>query len=514
MMNRIARCFFGSLLFFGQSSGSEAQTINTESCKALAAKSFEYAVGVKVTITKANVVPANGVSQPAHCHILATVAPSNGIEIQLPLSGWNGRMLFTGCGGLCGVIRTDQGSDALARNYAVATSDMGHRLGPGEDPRAWTLNEELVEEWQHRATHTATLLAKAVIATAYGREQDYAYFRGCSTGGRQGLTEALMYPNDYDGVIAGAPAAQMVTPNNVFAYASNTRADGTSILTADAITLLADAVLSACDMDDGVKDGVLGNPGQCTFKPETLRCEGPLTDRCLTDEQIDAANKVYDGARKADGSSFYAMGYAKGSERDWIAGFIGANGRGPRRAGSAQFTVERKIGPDATLADFDYAKHGVSGSPVGGLMDFGSDGKKLKSYINDGGKIILYHGWSDTDATPASSFFFYNAQAEAFGDDNLPDFLRMFLLPGMKHCRGGNGVNTADYLDEIEGWVEEGDAPESLDVYGATEDPFNYIAHPLDPSTIVAGRKIFPYPASSVYDGSGDVVDPQNWIKK
>ncbi|MBT4741336.1 MAG: tannase/feruloyl esterase family alpha/beta hydrolase, partial [Rhodospirillaceae bacterium] len=202
MMNRIARCFFGSLLFFGQSSGSEAQTINTESCKALAAKSFEYAVGVKVTITKANVVPANGVSQPAHCHILATVAPSNGIEIQLPLSGWNGRMLFTGCGGLCGVIRTDQGSDALARNYAVATSDMGHRLGPGEDPRAWTLNEELVEEWQHRATHTATLLAKAVIATAYGREQDYAYFRGCSTGGRQGLTEALMYPNDYDGVIA------------------------------------------------------------------------------------------------------------------------------------------------------------------------------------------------------------------------------------------------------------------------------------------------------------------------
>ncbi|MEQ8507834.1 MAG: tannase/feruloyl esterase family alpha/beta hydrolase [Rhodospirillaceae bacterium] len=502
------------LVCFGQMAASNAAALATMSCEALAGKDFKPAVGAPVSITKAAVVSNGGDEQPAHCHILATIAPSTGVEIQLPISEWNGRLLFTGCGGLCGVIRTNQGADALSRNYAVATTDMGHSLAPGEDPREWTFNEELVEEWQHRATHRATLLTKAIIVAAYDRTQDYAYFRGCSTGGRQGLTEALMYPDDYDGVIAGAPAAQMVTPHNVFAYASNTRADGTPILTADAITLLAESVLQRCDMDDGVQDGVVGNPLNCTFRPDSLRCEGLQTDHCLTEEQINAANKIYDGARRADGSPFYALGYTKGSERDWVAGFIGTGDRGPRRAGSAQFTVERKIGPDATLADFDYAKHGTSGSPVGGLLDFGPDGKNLETYINRGGKIILYHGWTDTDATPASSFYVYNAQVDAFGEDAVPDFLRLFLMPGMDHCRGGNGVNTADYLDALERWVEDDKAPESLDVYGTTAEPFNYIAHPLDPDTIVTGRRIFPYPATSIYSGVGDVTDPESWVKK
>jgi feruloyl esterase len=422
--------------------------------------------------------------------------------------------LFTGCGGLCGLIRTEQGADALARRYAVATTDMGHRLAPGDDPRAWTTDQDLVVEWQHRATHRATLLTKAVIAAAYGQAQNYAYFRGCSTGGRQGLTEALMYPDDYDGVIAGAPAAQMVTPHNVFAYASNSRPDGSSILTAEALTLLADAVMASCDMDDGLADGVIGDPQACTFEPESLRCAGPDSTSCLTSEQVRAAEKIYDGARRGDGKPYYPMGYASGTERDWIGGLLGIDGRPPRRAGSAQFTVERLIGPDATLADFDYQKHGTTGGPVGGLLDFGADGTRLKDYIDDGGKIILYHGWSDTDATPASSLYFYRAQAEAFGEENVADFLRLFMFPGMQHCRGGNGVNTADFLSAMESWVEDGQAPDRLDAYGTDAPPFNYIPHPLDPSHIVSGRRLFPFPAASTYDGSGASSDPANWIRK
>lgn len=499
---------------FGCAVNAEVLTLSSSSCTTLTDADFSLSVGGPVAITKAAVVSSSGDGQPGHCHILATIAPSTGVEIQLPLSEWNERLLFTGCGGLCGLIRTNQGADALARKYAVATTDMGHSLKPGEDPRQWTLNEELVEEWQHRATHRATLLAKAVIEAAYGRAQDYAYFRGCSTGGRQGLTEALMYPEDYDGVIAGAPAAQMVTPHNVFAYASNTRPDGTPILTADAITLLGKSVLDACDTDDGLKDGVIGNPLQCAFKPESLRCDGSQKNNCLTQEQIDAANNIYDGARRPDGTPFYAMGYTKGSERDWVAGFIGTEERGPRRAGSAQFMVERKIGPNATLADYDYGRHGTAGSPVGGLLDFGPNGRQLDSFVERGGKIILYHGWTDTDATPASSFYVYDTLVEAFGEDNLPNFLRMFMMPGMNHCRGGNGVNTADYLDALERWVEDGEAPESLDVYGTTVEPFNYITHPLDPDTIMTGRRVFPYPATSVYDGSGDASDPENWAKQ
>lgn len=515
MMRTFAKIMvIGSFLVSTCAPAASAGTIDENICRNLASLDFRGHVGASVVITSAKVVRAGADAQPEHCHILATIAPSTGVEIQLPTSDWNGRLLFTGCGGLCGVIRTNQGMDALARNYAVATTDMGHQLEPGDDPRAWTVDQELVEEWQHRATHRATLLTKAIIAEAYGKPQDYAYFRGCSTGGRQGLTEALMYPEDYDGVIAGAPAAQMVTPHNVFAYASNTRPDGSPILTETAINLLADAVLDACDMDDGVKDGVLGNPPACAYDPANLRCTGKPEGPCLTDEQIEAANKVYDGARMADGSPFYPMGYAKGTERDWIAGFLGKDGRPPRRAGSAQFTVERKIGPDASLADFDYAKHGTSGSPVGGLLDFGVDGKKLTTYVDRGGKILLYHGWSDTDATPASSLYFYEAQAAAFGEEVLPNFLRLFFLPGMAHCRGGNGVNTADYLSAIEVWVEDGKAPERLEAYGTTVDPFNYIAHPLNPETILTGRSIFPYPAISVYGGSGDPTDPGNWKKR
>ena len=199
---------------------------------------------------------------------------------------------------------------------------------------------------------------------------------------------------------------------------------------------------------------------------------------------------------------------------DWISAFLGVDGRPPRRAGSAGFVLEKKIGPGATLADFDYAKHGATGSPVGGLLDFGPDGKKLATYTGHGGKILLYHGWSDTDATPASSLFFYGAQTDAFGADAVPDFLRLFMLPGMTHCRGGGGVDTADYLTAIEAWVERGDAPESLAAYRTTLPPGSYTPFPLAPDTVVAGRTLFPYPAASEYAGSGDAADPANWRRK
>ena len=503
------------MVTYGPAANAASQTFNGGACHSLVNQDFSPAVGARVTLTRAELIAGeNAGSQRGYCHILATIAPSTGVEIQLPQEQWNGRLLFTGCGGLCGIIRTEQGSDALARGYAVATTDMGHQLAPGEDPRAWTSDPDLVVDWQHRATHRATLLAKAVIAAAYGQPQDYAYFRGCSTGGRQGLTEALMYPADYDGVIAGAPAAQMVTPHNVFAYASNSRADGSPILTAPALSLLADAVMKACDLDDGLADGVIGNPPACTFEPASLLCEGSGTPACLTPEQIATAEKLYRGALRDDGTPFYPMGYAKGTERDWIDGLLGVDGRPPRRAGSARFTVERLIGPDATLADFDYARHGTTGGPVGGLLDFGSDGKRLQTFVSGGGKIILYHGWSDTDATPASSLYFYQAQAEAFGDERVSEFLRLFMLPGMQHCRGGDGVNTADYLAAIESWVEKGKAPENLDAYGTRAAPFNYLAHPLSPEAIVTGRRLFPYPAASIYDGSGDTANPDNWIKR
>ena len=517
-MKRILTAFIGfSLTISTYSSGVlSATSFSEDHCQALLSLDFSSTVGTDVTLRSAERINPDEVWLPDHCRVHAIIAPSTGVEIQLPLSGWNERLLFTGCGGLCGAIRTEQGLDALARNYAVATTDMGHQLKDNDDPRAWTVNQDLVVEWQYRATHRATLLAKAVIDAAYNQSQDYAYFRGCSTGGRQGLTEALMFPDDYDGIIAGAPAMEMVTPHNVFAYASNTRTDGSPILTKDSLILLADAVLEACDMNDGVKDGVIPDPLACKFEPSSLQCSASQSEACLTEEQINTAEKVYRGASRTDGTPYYAMGYAKGTELDWISGFLGVDGRPPRRAGSAQFTLERKIGPDATLADFDYAQHGATGSPVGGLLDFGPDGRKLKTFTDRGGKILLYHGWSDTDATPASSLFFYNAQANAFGKDALPSFLRLFMLPGMRHCRGGNGVHTTDYLTAMERWVERDDAPDKLVAY-KTNQPwasFNYAPFPLPQDAVVAGRTLYPYPEVSVFDGEGDASNPMNWRKQ
>ncbi|MCY4477251.1 MAG: tannase/feruloyl esterase family alpha/beta hydrolase [Gammaproteobacteria bacterium] len=493
-----------------------ATSLSEADCRGLAGLEWAPVEGSGVQVRTAAAVSPHDEGLPAYCRVQATIAPSTGVEIRLPLSGWNRRLLFTGCGGLCGVIYSQQMPDAQARGYAVASTDMGRQLAEGDDPREWTQDQQWRVDWQYRATHRATQLAKAVIAAAYGQTQDYAYFRGCSTGGRQGLTEALMFPEDYDGVISGAPAMQMVTPHNVFAYASSKRPDGSPVFSPESLHLLADAVLDACDEDDGVRDGVIPNPPGCRFDPASLQCAGGQAGDCLTGEQVEAVRKINDGARKADGSRYYPMGYARGSERDWITNFLAVDGRPARRAGSARFTLERRIGPDATLAEFDYARHGVQGSPVGGMLDLGADGRRLADFTDRGGKILLYHGWSDTDATPASSLFFYESHVRAFGREDVSGFLRLFMLPGMAHCSGGDGVHAADYLTLIEKWVEEGEPPDSLDAYRTRSalSGSTYPRFPLSSGDVVSGRRLYPYPAHSVYGGKGDVNDPANWIKR
>lgn len=305
---------------------------------------------------------------------------------------------------------------------------------------------------------------------------------------------------------------EMFSPHNVFAYQASQRTDGTLIFTPESLEVLNDAVLAACEMDDGLADGIIGNPQSCAFDPATLVCESGNSDTCLTAEQAAAAQKIYDGARRADGSPYYAMGYAKGTERDWISAFLGVNGNPPRRAGSTRFILDRKIGPQAILAQFDFAEHGATGSPVGGLLDFGSDGRKLEDFTSEGGKVLIYHGWSDTDAIPASALFFHQAQVDAFGAAAVPDFLRMFFMPGMRHCRGGPGVDIADYLTVMEAWVERGEAPDSLEAFRTSGPPANYADRfPLDPATVEAGRTLYPYPANSKFTGAGDAVDPANW---
>ena len=489
--------------------GNPWETIDEAVCASLIAQDFSVAVGAKTTISKSSRVVANE-RGPSACMVEATIAPSIGVEIRLPTTGWNQRFLFTGCGGLCGNINSAAGDDAFDRGYAIATTDMGHRSAA--DDRSWTSDAKLVEDYRHRASHLTVVLAKAVVAAYYGKGPAVSYSRGCSTGGRQGLTSALMYPDDFDGVIAGAPAANYATPHNAWSYLSNLNAAGASVLDVKAIELLRDAVLSSCDNDDGVADGVVGDPPACRFDPRELQCRPGQEAGCLTSSQLGAALRMYDGAKDASGKPYYAMGYARGSEAGWIRSMIGVDGKPPGRAGSAAFFLESVVGKGARAADFDFARHGASGGPLSARLDQGENKTRLAAFADRGGKLLMYHGWSDVDVTPAVSLDFRRDAIAGLGQDKVDDFLRLFFMPGVAHCRGGPGADSVDFLTALEHWVEKGSAPTSLVAAKTSQPGRNYAAFPLKPDTVVFSRTLFPYPAASVFAGKGDSRDASAWV--
>lgn len=489
--------------------GNPWETVDNAVCAGLKIQDFSGAVGAAVSISISERVPETK-TLPAYCRVVGVIAPKNTVEIRLPVSNWNGRVLMAGCGGLCGAIQMERTDDALVRKYAVAHTDMGH----AETDMAFANDPAALEDFAHRSTHVGTLLLKAVVKAYYNRAQDYAYFRGCSTGGRQGLTAALLYPDDYDGIVAGAPAAGAAVPNIAWALKANTRADGSNILGAQAIRTLHDGVSKACDLNDGVADGIVGDPPSCAFKPETLACSKDNAKDCLTLEQIDAASKIYTGV-----PGFASQGFAKGGELGWLRGLV----RGDQPAGFegvARNYLRRFADlPNApkTITDLDFAKTPVRLAPVDALPSFGADGKRIAGFEKAGGKLLLYHSWSDDSLTPATAIDVYTAHEKSFGGaDKLDPFFKLFVIPGMRHCRGGEGPDAVDFLSAIEQWVEKGRAPEALiatklkkSVPLPHEERF-----PVPPEQVIFSRPVFPYPASAQYTGQGDAKAASSWVKK
>jgi feruloyl esterase len=488
-----------------EGSGNPWQTIDDAMCAGLKLSDFSGDVGAKVAITQSSRF-AETSTLPGYCRVLATIAPKNNVEIRLPVSGWSGRLLMAGCGGLCGSIQMERTDDALARRYAVAHTDMGH----GETDVAFADDPAALEDFVHRSTHVATKLLKAVAKAYYDRPHDFAYFRGCSTGGRQGLTAALMYPNDYDGIIAGAPAAGPAIPNIAWALKANTRADGSSILDTAGIQTLHAGVLAACDLDDGVRDHIISDPPSCRFKPEALACASDVSSPCLTEEQITAASNIYAGPPNA------SMGYPVGGELGWLRTLVKtdkpAGMEGVSRNYLRRFTDMPN--PPKTLAELDFAVHVPRLAPVDALPALGPDGRKLSDLLKSGGKLLLYHSWADDSLTPATAIDFYRAHEKSFGGTkSLDDFFRLFVLPGMFHCRGGEGADSVDFLSAMEAWVEKGAAPEKLIAYKtSTKRPITQEPRfPLPASDVLFSRPIFPFPAASRYSGRSDTNDAANW---
>jgi hypothetical protein len=450
---------------------------------------------------------------PEHCRVTGYVFPQNQFELRLPTQGWNGRYFQTGCGGYCGSVPINSCNDALGLNFAVGATDMGHNSGAealwGRD------NQQLRLDYAHRGPHVTAVAAKAIINGFYGQSASKSYFRGCSTGGREGLIFAQRYPGDFDGIIAGHPASsslQGAVANNWIAHVG-ARPNGTGsgsdvIITAPKATLLNNAVMAACDGVDGLVDGLIDDPRNCRFDPATIACP-PGTDSptCLTAEELKAAQKLYDGPRNSQGIRLYPGSVARGSELGWP-------GEPPRSANFAnnqlRYLQFRRSPPlTYTYEDFDFDRDFQSLKQGDRLWT--PFNPNLSAFHSRGGKLLLYNGLSDVTVSALVSIDYYAEVAKRMGgNDRLANWFRLFVIPGMFHCGGGvspvridptgdSPVGPGPVLQMVD-WVENGNPPERL------------ITSYLSAGDVVRTRPVFPYPQVARYTGTGSIDDAANFV--
>ncbi len=434
---------------------------------------------------------------PAFCRVAATLKPTADsdikVEVWLLVAGWNNKFQAVGNGGWAGTISYTALADAIRRGYAASSTDTGHVGGRGTF--ALDHPEKLVD-YAYRSEHEMTLKAKSIIAAYYGMPARFSYWNGCSTGGKQALTEAQRYPADYDGIIAGAPANYMMHLQAAgIAVAQAVHNDPDSYIPPEKYPVLHEAVLAACDRLDGVKDGVLGDPRLCRFDVSSLECkEGDSAD-CLTTQQIDAAKKIYAPLVNPRTGEKIFPGLEPGSELGW-AGLAGPQPF-PVPIDTFRYVVFKN-------PDWDYHKMNFDGDVAqadkvdGGVNN--AINPDLKTFFAHGGKLLMYHGWADQLIAPQNSVNYYqNVVDAAGGADKTAASIRLFMVPGMAHCRGGDGTDDFDKMTVIEQWVEKGQAPEQIPASHRT-------AGKVDRT-----RPLCPYPQVAKYKGSGSTDDAANF---
>jgi len=493
-----------------------------DDCGRLAARDFQGIPDAATVIDSAVSVPAaNGL--PAHCHVRGYVAPQVRFELQLPeRAAWNGKFLMQGCGGLCGAAQPATCEDVLARNYAVVTTDLGH------SGQAWqTLwardNLQAEVDFAYRGTHVVAVAAKAILAAYYGRPQERAYFRGCSTGGRQALVEAQRFPADFDGIIAGAPVFSetgISALHLIWSGRANLDAQGRPILAPADVELLHASVLAACDAADGVRDGIIEDPRSCAWEPGRLACAGPPAAGCLGPAQLAVARRLYDGARDSAGRALTPGGLSKGSEYEWVPYFVGRDGPATFAPGGPVDALYRYLlfmpdaGPAGSAADFDFDRD----PPRLALMEtlYSPLNPDLRAFRARGGKLLLYHGWDDAEIPASHMVDYFTLVERAMGGAAATrDFARLFMLPGVAHCRRGPGADAVDWLGYLEDWVEEGRAPESVLAHHLAT-PENYLGLPRRRFPLAAGeydrvRPVYAWPRTARFTGRGDPSRPEGW---
>ena len=452
---------------------------------------------------------------PAHCLFRATLGPRTGpdgqrfgigFELRLP-ARWNGGFEFQGGGGLDGVLSPSYGASAganppgLARGFAVASTDGGHRSGSMIDPH-FALDQQARIDYAYNAVDKTTLLAKAVIARFYGRPPQHSYFVGCSNGGRQAMMAAQRLPLEFDGIVAGDPSFRLTRTNVaeawneiVLARAAPRDAEGRPIisqaLSEPDLHLVATAVLEECDAHDGLVDGMINDYRACHFDPAVLSCKGAKTPQCLTNEQVAALKSLMEGPHDSHGRPLYAaFPYDAGiGEPAFYRMHFGTSPTGKSNSADATLGFDSLRFYSLTPPDpsFDPMRFDFDRDPARVLETSkynDADATYLSTFAGHG-KLILYHGLSDQGLSPLDTADWYE-RVRSRNPGRIEDWARLFMVPGMTHCTGGPATDQFDMLSAIEDWVEHAHPPDRIIAQGKA---FPGVTRPLCPHPLVARFK-------------------------
>ena len=478
------------------------------SCERLA--SLPLAGGV---VTAARAMPAGGFVPPsgngngdgqsfaslaAFCRVSATLKPSADsdikVEVWLPSSGWNSKLQAVGNGGWAGTIGYSALASALSRGYATTGTDTGHTTEGASF--AFGHPEKLID-YSYRSEHEMTVAAKAIVTAFYGTGPKLSYFNGCSTGGRQALVEAQRYPNDFDGIIAGAaanPKAHLDAWRVWMAQAMFKDKD--SAIPSSKHPMIHHAVLAKCDALDGTKDGLIETPTACRFDPKTIQCQGADAPGCLTARQVDVAQVIMGPVKHRQTGELIFPGYEPGTELGWSR-LLG----GPEAYATAvdQFKYIVFNNPNWDWRTFDLERD-VAASDAAAKGVLAAVNPNLTSFAQHGGKLLTYHGWADPSIAPQASINFYESALSATRPPaQSPEWLRLFMVPGMGHCSGGEGPNTFDMVSALEAWVEQGKVPRQV------------IASHSTAGKVDRTRPLCPFPQVARYKGTGSIDEAANF---
>ncbi len=449
---------------------------------------------------------------PAFCRVVVKATPSEdsdvAVEVWMPAGGWNGRFRGQGNGGFAGEIDFHALGVAMSQGYATAGTNTGHS-GSGTDA-SWALGHpEKVTDFGYRGIHAMTQAAKAAIRAFCGESPRHSYFGSCSNGGRQALMEAQRFPGDYDGILAGAPAnAWTHLLTKALADAQATTLDPASYIPSGKLPAIARAVNAACDAQDGLADGVVGDPSRCRFDPATLLCKDGDSNACLTAPQATALAKLYAGPRDARGKEIFP-GYLPGAEEGGDGWGLWITGPAPGKSLLFAFAIGYFANMVYEKADWDYRSASVEqalrAAEEKTAQKLDATDANLAPFAARGGKLVLYHGWNDPAISALNTVHYYDSVVAAQGREQADAFVRLYLVPGMQHCGGGPGPSAfgqfgpsqpGNVFATLEQWVERGKAPSSIVTTRYFDD---------DPAKgVQATRPLCPYPQVAAYKGQGD----------